>query len=69
MYKDLNKRRKWQREYYQAKKKKLTVRQQLIQENEKLKLENNELRKKIVLSICPQCKKTTEKTKKSEIES
>jgi regulator of replication initiation timing len=60
VYRDLEKRRKWYREYYHAHKQKKTVREQLIEENEKLKTENAELRKQLVLLKCPNCDKKQE---------
>jgi hypothetical protein len=59
-WKDLDKRRKYQREYYRAKKAKRTVRQQLLDENEALKVEVERLRKALVFYQCPECQKVSE---------
>ena len=57
VYQDLEKRRLWQRQYYAAHKKRKSVRQLLMEENERLKKEIEQLRKQNVLLICPKCLK------------
>lgn len=59
-YKDKAKCNQYHREWYSANKKKISVRQQLLNENETLKLEVERLRKALVFYKCIECGKVND---------